>query len=113
MNGLVWVRILAGAVWLNGAVEKLLSPDFPAQFATALRTGAFINMAPEPVASFMSNVVLPNAELFAQLTRLGELALGVGLIAGLLTNLAALVSVFYSLLIPFTQGGGEPGYGVG
>ena len=45
MNGMVWVRILAGAVWLNGAVEKLLNPDFPAQFATALRTGAFINMA--------------------------------------------------------------------
>jgi thiosulfate dehydrogenase [quinone] large subunit len=113
MNGMVWIRLLAGAIWLNGAIEKLLNPDFPNQFAAALRIGAFINMAPLPVASFMSNTVLPNAELFAQLVRLGELALGVGLVLGLLTNLAALGSVLYSLLILFTQGGVNLGNGLG
>ena len=40
MNSTAWVRILVGAVWLNGAVEKLLSPSFPRQFAASLNTGA-------------------------------------------------------------------------
>jgi thiosulfate dehydrogenase (quinone) large subunit len=113
MNGMVWIRLLAGAIWLNGALEKLLNPEFPEQFAAALQAGAFINVAPPPVASFMRDAVLPNAELFAQLTRLGELALGIALILGLLTNLAALGSVLYSTLILFTQGGVGFGTGVG
>jgi thiosulfate dehydrogenase [quinone] large subunit len=29
MSGMGWVRILIGTVWLNGAMEKLLSPSFP------------------------------------------------------------------------------------
>ena len=113
MNGMVWIRLLVGAIWLNGALEKLLNPNFPEQFAGALGSGAFINAAPPPVASFMRDTVLPNAELFAQLTRLGELALGMALILGLLTNLAALGSVLYSTLILFTQGGVGFGTGVG
>ena len=113
MNAAVWIRLLLGAIWLNGALEKLLNPNFPKQFAAALQTGAFINVAPTPVASFMRGTVLPNAQLFAQLTRTAELALGVALLLGLLTNLAALVSVLYTLLILFTQGGVSLGTGVG
>jgi hypothetical protein len=36
MKGMAWVRILVGAVWLNGALEKLLNPHFPRQFAQSL-----------------------------------------------------------------------------
>ncbi|MCA1729286.1 MAG: DoxX family membrane protein [Actinobacteria bacterium] len=108
-----WIRLLVGAIWLNGALEKLLNPDFPKQFAAALQTGAFINAAPLPVASFMRTTVLPSAELFAQLTRVAELALGVALVLGLLTNLAAMGSFLYSLLILFTQGGVSFGMGLG
>jgi thiosulfate dehydrogenase (quinone) large subunit len=32
VNGIVWVRILVGAVWLNGAVEKLLNPNSQSEF---------------------------------------------------------------------------------
>ena len=113
MSAAVWIRLLAGAIWLNGGLEKLLNPGFPKQFAVALQTGAFINVAPTPVASFMRTTVLPNAELFAQLTRVAELALGLALLLGLLTNLAALISVLYSLLILFTQGGVNFGTGLG
>lgn len=113
MNGMVWIRLLAGALWLNGALEKLLNPDFPKQFAAALQMGGFINGAPAPVAVFMRALVLPNAELFAQLTRAAELALGLALVLGLLTNLAALGSVFYSLLILFSVGGVSFGTGLG
>ena len=46
MNGMAWVRVLIGAVWLNGAVEKLLNPSFPRQFAASLNAGGFVSQAP-------------------------------------------------------------------
>ena len=113
MNSIVWVRVLVGAVWLNGAVEKLLNPEFPQQFATSLEAGGFVSQAPPFFQDFMRGVVVPNAELFAQLMRLGELALGIALILGLLTNLAAIGSVALSIVIMLSQGGVRLGTGLG
>lgn len=113
MNGMVWIRVLIGAVWLNGAIEKLLNPQFPQQFAQSLEAGGFISQAPPFFQNFMQGYVLPNAELFAQLMRLGELSLGIALIAGLLTNLAALGSVVLSVVIMLSQGGVRLGLGLG
>ncbi len=113
MNGMVWVRVLVGAVWLNGAIEKLLNPEFPQQFATSLEAGGFVSQAPPFFQDFMRGVVVPNAELFAQFMRAGELALGIALILGLLTNLAALGSVVLSVVITLSQGGVRLGMGLG
>ena len=113
MNSMVWVRVLVGAVWLNGAIEKLLNPEFPQQFATSLEAGGFVSQAPPFFQDFMRGVVVPNAELFAQLMRLGELALGIALILGLLTNLAAIGSVALSIVIMLSQGGVRLGTGLG
>jgi thiosulfate dehydrogenase (quinone) large subunit len=110
---MVWVRVLIGAVWLNGAIEKLLNPEFPQQFATSLQAGGFVSQAPPFFRAFMQGTVVPNAELFAQLMRLGELALGVALILGLLTNLAAVGSVGLSIVIMLSQGGVRLGTGLG
>jgi thiosulfate dehydrogenase (quinone) large subunit len=110
---MVWVRVLIGAVWLNGAIEKLLNPEFPQQFATSLQAGGFVSQAPPFFRAFMQGTVVPNAELFAQLMRLGELALGVALILGLLTNLAAVGSVGLSVVIMLSQGGVRLGTGLG
>ena len=113
MNGMAWVRILIGAVWLNGAVEKLLNPDFPQQFAASLNAGGFVSQAPPWFQSFMQSTVIPNAELFAQIQRFGELVLGLALILGLLTNPAALGSIVLSLAILLSQGGVRLGTGIG
>jgi thiosulfate dehydrogenase (quinone) large subunit len=113
VNGMVWVRVLVGAVWLNGAIEKLLNPEFPQQFATSLEAGGFVSQAPPFFQDFMRGVVVPNVELFAQLMRAGELALGVALILGLLTNLAAVGSVGLSIVIMLSQGGVRLGMGLG
>jgi thiosulfate dehydrogenase (quinone) large subunit len=113
VNGMVWVRVLVGALWLNGALEKLLNPEFPQQFATALEAGGFISVAPPFFQDFMQGTVVPNAELFAQLMRAGELALGVALILGVLTNLAAVGSVLLSVVILLSQGGIRLGTGLG
>ena len=43
---------------------------------------------------FLQNVVQPNASLFATLVALGELAVGLGLLVGLLTGIAAFGGVF-------------------
>jgi thiosulfate dehydrogenase [quinone] large subunit len=113
VNGMVWVRVLVGAVWLNGAVEKLLNPEFPQQFAASLEAGGFVSQAPPFFRAFMQGYVVPNAELFAQLMRVGELALGIALILGLLTNLAAIGSALLSLAIMLSQGGVRLGTGLG
>lgn len=113
MNGMAWVRILVGAVWLNGGIEKLLNPDFPGQFAQSLEAGGFVSQAPPFFRSFMEGTVVPNAELFAQLVRLGELSVGVALILGLLTNFAAIGSIFLSINILLSQGGVRLGSGLG
>ena len=113
MNGMVWVRVLIGALWLNGAIEKLLNPGFPRQFAASLQAGGFISQAPPFFQDFMKSYVVPNAELFAQLMRAGELTLGIALILGLLTNLAAIGSVGLSAVILLSQGGVRLGTGLG
>ena len=110
---MVWVRILVGALWLNGGVEKLLNPSFPRQFADSLAAGGFVSHAPPFFRGFMQNTVVPNAELFAQLVRAGELTLGVALILGFLTNLASVGSVAMCVMIMLTQGGVRLGTGLG
>ena len=113
MNGIVLVRVLIGAVWLNGGVEKLLNPSFPKQFAVSLEAGGFISQAPPFFQGFMQGYVVPNAELFAQLMRVGELTLGIALVLGLFTNLAALGSIGLSAVILLSQGGVGLGTGLG
>jgi thiosulfate dehydrogenase [quinone] large subunit len=113
VNGMVWVRVLIGAVWLNGGVEKLLNPSFPRQFAASLQAGGFVSQAPPFFQDFMKGYVVPNAELFAQVMRAGELTLGIALILGLLTNLAAIGSVGLSAVILLSQGGVRLGTGLG
>jgi thiosulfate dehydrogenase [quinone] large subunit len=112
MNGMVWVRVLVGAVWLNGGIEKLLNPSFPSQFADALAAGGFVAQAPPFFRGFMQDYVVPNAELVSQVSRFGELFLGIALILGLLTNLAAVGSIVLSVAILLSQGGVGLGSGL-
>jgi thiosulfate dehydrogenase [quinone] large subunit len=104
--------MLIGAVWLNGAIEKFLNPEFPRQFAASLDAGGFVSQAPSWFQGFMRDTVVPNAETAAQLARFGELALGLALILGLLTNPAAFGSILFSIAILFSQGGVRLGTGL-
>jgi thiosulfate dehydrogenase (quinone) large subunit len=113
LNGMVWVRVLVGAVWLNGGIEKLLNPSFSRQFADSLAVGGFVSQASPFFRGFMQGTVVPNAELFAQVVRTGELTLGLALILGFLTNLAAVGSVILSVAIQLSAGGVRLGTGLG
>ena len=113
MNGMAWVRILVGATWLDGAAEKLSNLHFPQQFASTVRSGGYVEQAPAWFQPFMRGVVVPHAELFANLTRAGELGFGLLLLVGLLTNLAALWSIAFSAVLILSQGGVGFGTGLG
>src|SRR2546425_10401509 len=62
---------------------------------------------------FLQNTVIPHSQLFAQLTAFGEVAVGLGLTAGLLTTLAAgiglLLVVNYGLAAQW-QGSAPQGF---
>jgi thiosulfate dehydrogenase [quinone] large subunit len=113
MSAMAWVRILLGAVWLNGAIEKLLNPQFPQQLSQSFDAGGFVASAPPWLQNVMQTYAVPNAETVAQLARAGELALGLALILGLLTNLASLGSILFSLALLLSQGGVSLGTGLG
>ncbi len=113
MNAMAWVRIITGAVWLNGGIEKILNADFPTQFADSLAAGGFVAQAPPFFGDFMKDNIVPNAEIFAQVVRVSEFAIGLALILGLLTNLAALGSIALSVMVLLSQGGVSLGTGLG
>jgi thiosulfate dehydrogenase (quinone) large subunit len=113
MTGMAWVRLLLGALWLNGGLEKLLNPGFPKMFDAVLQTGGYIEPGPPPFEAFMRQFVVPNAELVGVLTGLGETAIGVGLLVGFFTNLVAAGSIVMSLGLLTSLGGLSIGTGLG
>ncbi|MBV9717809.1 MAG: DoxX family protein [Candidatus Eremiobacteraeota bacterium] len=91
-------RILTGAVWIIHAIPKFLNgasflpPN--GRFSTYVQQG--IASTSGPYHDFMVGVVAPNAAIFAELVRLGELLVGISLVLGLFTRLGA----FFGVLLP-------------
>jgi thiosulfate dehydrogenase [quinone] large subunit len=91
------VRMNVGAEWLTAGWEKVSSPAWGAS-GKALSGFVVAAMAkssgPNPAvqgwyAWFLQHVVLPNAGLFSFLVTWGELAVGIGILIGALTGIAA------------------------
>jgi thiosulfate dehydrogenase (quinone) large subunit len=81
-----WEKITSGK-WLFGDGSPILG----------LINGAINNPGtPTWYSSFLQNFVVPNAGLFATLVALGEFAVGLGLLVGALTGIAAFFMVFMS-----------------
>jgi uncharacterized membrane protein YphA (DoxX/SURF4 family) len=93
------LRILTGTIWLIHAVPKFINgaaflpPN--GKFATYLQTG--LAKTAGPYHDFLASVVAPNAPLFAELVRVGELVAGILLFFGLFTRVGALIGVFLPL----------------
>jgi thiosulfate dehydrogenase [quinone] large subunit len=82
------VRIATGAIFVAEGYSKLAGPFVRGGFASQVK-----EMATKawPVWSrFLHSVVLPNAPAFGWLVAIGELAVGLGLVAGLWTRVASL-----------------------
>jgi len=94
------VRLYMAYVYLPAGWSKITSGKWlfgdgsPIQ---GLVSGAISSEdTPAWYASFLQNIVQPNASLFATLVALGETAIGLGLLVGLLTGIAGFAAVFVS-----------------
>jgi thiosulfate dehydrogenase [quinone] large subunit len=103
----VWfvIRMNVGAEWFVAGWEKITSPAWGTS-GKALRgfiAGALAKSSgPNPAvqgwyAWFLQHVALPNAGLFSFLVTWGELAVGLGLLVGALTGIAAGFGVLMNL----------------
>jgi uncharacterized membrane protein YphA (DoxX/SURF4 family) len=96
---LALVRMLTGAIWLIHAIPKFLHGDkfLPPNgfFVTYLQRG--IATTTGPYHDFMAAIVVPNAAIFAQLVRFGELLVGISLFLGLFTRLGGLFGIVLPL----------------
>lgn len=96
---LALVRILTGAIWLIHAVPKFLKPGLflPPGGAFAQYLQAGITKTTGPYHDFLVTVVVPNAAVFADLVRFGELLVGISLVLGLFSRLGGFFGIVLTL----------------
>ena len=125
---LIWlvVRVVLGYWWLNAGYQKIWGSERSAfwfgggagvkGFATAGIVGSSTGKGGASYgwwAGFLHNFVIPNASWIAKFIALGELAIGIALILGLLTGLAALAGLLLNLIYMFTGSAGvNPAYAI-
>lgn len=98
--GFAALRILLGLVWLSNALAKLSGVGvvdwgffsfnlITLDTAQAILTDAAGKTQIVPLGAFYRDVVLPNWGLFGTLLTVAEIAIGLGLLVGVATRLAA------------------------
>jgi len=97
----IWLvlRVYLGWQWVVAGYEKVINPVWVGPHAGAAVTGFVIGALKKvegahPDVSYwyalwLKDVVLPNASFFSHLVAFGEFAVGIGLILGLFTGIAA------------------------
>lgn len=105
----VWLvlRIYVGWEWAQAGWEKVMSPLWTgAKAGVALNgflTGAIAKAAGEHpnvqwwYAAFLHNFVQPNITTFSYMVAYGELLVGIGLILGIFTGIAAFFGAFMNM----------------
>ena len=99
------VRMYVGAEWLLAGWEKVISPAWgtSGKAITGFVMGALAKTSgANPAvqgwyASFLHNFVLPNAGFFSFIVTWGEVAVGLGILLGILTGIAAGFGVLMNL----------------
>lgn len=101
------LRLYVGWEWLQAGWGKLNSPAWAGSEAGVAITG-FVNGALQKTggehpdvqgwyAAFLQNVVLPNTVAWSYLITIGELLVGIALILGILTGIAAFAGSFMNV----------------
>jgi thiosulfate dehydrogenase [quinone] large subunit len=105
----IWVvpRLFIGWTWLKAGWGKLTNPAWVGTDAGQALTG-FINGAltkttgahPEVqswYAAFLRSAILPNANVWSYVVSIGEALVGIGLLLGAFTGIAAFFGIFMNL----------------
>jgi uncharacterized membrane protein YphA (DoxX/SURF4 family) len=93
------LRIYTGVFWLSHGIPKFLNPGMfmpPDGFMPQLVTKA-VQSQTGFYHDFLTNVVIPNINVFAELVRLGEVLVGCSLLLGIFTRFGGLVGCFLAL----------------
>lgn len=101
------IRVYVGWEWLVAGWEKVINPAWTGPTAggalhgfllgaIAKTGGAHPNVA-SWYADFLKNAVLPNTMVFSNIVAVGELLVGIGLILGLFTGIAAFFGAFMNM----------------
>jgi thiosulfate dehydrogenase [quinone] large subunit len=101
---LVPLRIYLGVIFLFAVWPKLAAEGGFQSSLEGFLQGMALGNAHDFYRGFLESVVLPNAGLFASLIVLGELLVGVALIAGFATRFASGVAMFLLLNYMFAKG---------
>src|ERR1700722_19927094 len=128
LAGVLWLvaRLWLGYGWLNAGYQKLWGSEKAAfwngggagvkGFATAGVAGSTAGKGGASYgwwAAFLHDFVVPNAAWIAKVVTLSELVIGVLLILGLFTGLAALAGLTLNLVYMFTGSAGvNPAYAI-
>lgn len=101
------VRVYVGYEWLMTGWGKVTNPAWFGPEAGKSITGFLMGAlektsGPHPdvtgwYAEFVKNVAIPNASVFSHMVALGELFVGIGLILGLFTGIAAFFGAFMNM----------------
>lgn len=86
------LRIYIGAYFIHSSLDKFTA-SYINEFSKVLGRWAH-DSAFEWYRDFLGHYVVPHAKFFAYVTAIGEFAVGVMLIVGLLSGLAAILGVF-------------------
>lgn len=85
-KSLLGVQLVIGLIWFKSALPKFLEPGFVKNLTSTLNYFASKNPLPW-YKEFLQTVAIPNASLFAELTRFGELT------AAVLLSVTAIVAL--------------------
>ena len=93
---LLLLRLAISYVWLSAGLSKLFNPQFISTFPQTLHSFA-TNSPFEFYRNFLSQNILPNALIFAQLTTWGEILTGLAFLLGLPMFIATVTGIFMNL----------------
>lgn len=111
-SAIIWllIRLYVGYAWVKAGLGKIQSDAWTGENAGAAIEG-FVNGALVKsqettdvagwYATFLESSVLPNAKLFSFVVAYGELLVGLGLVFGLLTGIAAFFGAFMNVCFLF------------
>jgi len=107
-----WVgaRVYSGFTWIGAGLTiwtrfAFIDTDFAKLIAELSGVGSNLPPTPYPwYNSFLANLILPNAPLFARVIQYLELLVGFCLLLGLLTNLGAAIAIFLNVNFFFAVG---------